>query len=131
MLLLPAILLILAAVSCNKEEPLPVSAKFTTSVQNGTLTATQSFTVYTGETTGEFVTYFKGGKVETTYGTGFGVAIEPGIDSVLITPYGWSVQASADTTYTFTIVATSYGDWGETVVQDVQSVDIKVVPETE
>jgi hypothetical protein len=127
MLLLPAILLILAAVSCNKEEPLPVSAKFTTSVQNGTLTATQSFTVYTGETTGEFVTYFKGGKVETTYGTGFGVAIEPGIDSVLITPYGWSVQASADTTYTFTIVATSYGDWGETVAQDVQSVDIKVV----
>jgi hypothetical protein len=130
-LLIPAFLLILALSSCNKEEPLEVSAKFTTNIQNGTLTAKQSFTIYTGETTGEFLTYFKGGKVETTYGTGFGIAIEPGIDSVLMTPYGWAVQESPDTTYTLTLVATSYGNWGETVAQDVQSIDIKVVPEPE
>ena len=130
-LLIPVFLLILVLSSCNKEEPLEVSAKFTTNIQNGTLTADQSFTLFTGETSGEFLTYFKGDKVETTYGTGYGVAIEAGLDSVPMSPYYWAVLESPDTTYTFTLVATSYGNWGETVAQDVQSIDIKVVPEPE
>lgn len=107
---------------CNEEAPLPVSATFTTNIQNNTLASNEGFTLYLSETHGEFLTYFKGSNEGNTFGTGYGTSIELGIDSMRISPYG------AEGTYSFTLVATSYGNWGETVEQDVQSIDITVVP---
>ncbi|RPI46091.1 MAG: hypothetical protein EHM46_00985 [Bacteroidetes bacterium] len=105
---------------CNKEEPLPVSAAFTTSIQGNTLDVGQGFTVYTSDAEGEFLTYFRGDLESTTYGTGFGASLGIGSDSLVISGY------AAAGNYTFTLVATSYGNWGETVAQDVQSIDITV-----
>ena len=121
--LLAILALFLIPYSCNKEEPMPVSAAFTTNIVNSTLTTRQGFTVYTSETEGEFLTFFRGSKADNSYGTGNGTAMEVGTDSLVISSYG-SVG-----TYTFTLVSTSYGNWGTTVAQDVQSVDITVVAE--
>ena len=109
-----------AGTSCNKEEPLPVSARFTTSIQNNTLGTKDGFTVYLQEAEGEFLAYFKGGTEETSWGTGYGIPIDAATDSLRISAYG------KEGTFTFTVVATSYGNWGETVDQDVQSVNITV-----
>jgi hypothetical protein len=114
------IVFLMILVACNKEDPFPVSAKFTTSIQNNTLTPGERFTVYTSETTGEFLTYFKGDKEGTSYPDGFGTTLEVGADSISLSGY------SSEGSYTFTLVATSYGNWGETVDQDVQSIDITV-----
>ena len=113
--------LFMGSTSCNKEKPLPVSAEFTTNIQNNTLKSNEGFTVYLSEACGEFLTYFKGSRESDSYGTGNGRNIELGTDSMNISAYG------TVGTYTFTLVATSYGNWGETVDQDVQSVDITVV----
>ncbi len=78
--------------------------------------------IYLSDATGEFLTYFKGDLEDNTYPTGYGTTLEVGIDSLVLAYYN-------EGTYTFTLVATSYGDWGETVAQDVQSVDINVVAE--
>lgn len=115
--------LFLIPYSCNKEEPMPVSAAFTTNIVNGTLTSRQGFSVYTSETEGEFLTYFRGSNEDNSYGTGNGTVMEVGTDSLFISAYG------GEGTYTFTLVATSYGNWGTTVAQDVQSIDITVVAE--
>lgn len=117
-----AFALMTLAVSCNKEEPIPVSAAFTTSLVDNTAMVGQSVTIYTGDASGDFLTYFKGDKEENTYGTGFGTTLEVGSDSL-------NLIYNAEGSYTFTLVATSYGNWGETKVQDVQSVDITVVPQ--
>lgn len=114
-----SLFLVLAA--CNKEEPMPVSAKFTTNIQNNTLAANRGFTVYTSETEGEFLTYFRGSSEESSYGTGYGTSMELGTDSLVFSSYG------IEGTYTFSLVAISYGNWGETVIEDVQSIDIAVV----
>ena len=114
------ILLFLVFSACNKEEPQQVSALFTTNLQSNTMTAGAGVTIYTSEATGEFLTYFIGIDSTTTFGTGFGTNIELGTDSLVLNYYD-------EGTYTFTLVASSYGNWGETVNQDVQSVDINVV----
>ncbi len=119
--ILAILALLLIPCSCNKEEPAPVSAAFTTSLQNNTTTAGERVTFYTSEATGEFLTYFKGDQEESTYGTGFGTLLEMGTDSLIL-------LYSSEGVYTFSLVATSYGNWGETLNQDVQSVDITVVP---
>lgn len=116
-------LFMLVGSGCNKEEPLPVSARFTTNIQNNTLTTKQGFTVYLENAEGEFLAYFKGATEENSWGTGYGIPIDAATDSLKISPYG------AEGTYTFTLVATSYGNWGETVDQDVQSIDINVILE--
>ncbi len=116
-----AISLVLALWSCNSEDPLPVSAKYTTNIQNNTLRVGQGFTVYTSETKGEFLSYFRGNSEETTYGTGYGTSIEVGTDSLVLSTY------SSAGTYTFTLVAISYGDWGKTVLSEEQSIDITVL----
>ncbi len=117
--ILTAVFLILL-LGCNKEDPIPVSARFTSSIQNNTLSTGQRFTIYTGETTGEFLTYFKGDKEQNSFGSGFGISLEVGADSISLSGY------SSEGTYTFTLVAISYGDWGKTVSQDIQSIDITV-----
>ena len=119
--LLAILALFLIPYSCNKEEPMPTSAAFTTNLQNNTQTAGKSITFYTSNAKGEFLTYFKGEKETDTYGSGKGTILEVGTDSLLLTYYNEGV-------YTFTLVATSYGNWGETVNQDVQSVEITIVP---
>jgi hypothetical protein len=108
---------------CNKEAPLETSAAFTTNIQNNTLAASQGFTVYLDQAEGEFLTYFKGDKEETSYGTGYGRTIEAGTDSLVLSAYG------TPGTYTFTLVARSFGDWGSTISEDVQSININVVAE--
>ena len=118
--ILTAISLFLVLSACNTEDPMPVSALFTTNIQNN-LQVGQKFTVYTSESNGEFLTYFKGNSEETSYGTGYGTGMELGTDSLVLSSY------VSEGTYTFTLVATSYGNWGETVNQDVQSIDIVVV----
>lgn len=120
-ILLTAVFAALLLTSCNTEDPLPVSAEFTTNIQNNTLATNEGFTVYTSEAEGEFLTYFKGNNEESSWPDGFGRSFEVGTDSVVLSAYG------LEGTYTFTLVATSYGDWGETVDQDVQSVEINVV----
>lgn len=114
---------VLVGSGCNKEAPMPVSAKFTTSIQNNTLTTKQGFTVYLEDAEGEFVAYFKGATEENSWGTGYGIPIDAATDSLKISAYG------VEGTYTFTLVATSYGNWGETREQDVQSIDINVIAE--
>ncbi len=98
---------------------MPVSAAFTTNLQNNTVTTQESVTFYTSDATGEFLTYFRGDQPENTFGTGYGTTLELGTDSLTLNYY-------TPGSYTFTLVATSYGNWGETVDQDIQSVDIHV-----
>ena len=102
---------------------MPVSAEFTTNIQNNTLGTSERFTVYTDQAEGEFLAYFKGDKESTTWDTGYGRTFSMGTDSLVISPYG------TEGTYTFTVVATSYGNWGETVNRDVKSMEITVVVE--
>ncbi len=112
--------LVTLLLSCNKEEPQAVSAEFTTNIENNTLGLRDGFTVYTSETEGEFLTYFKGDSEESSWPEGFGTPFDEGTDSLVVSGYG------AEGTFTFTVVATSYGNWGETVLQDVHSIDITV-----
>ena len=118
--ILATLALFLLPYSCNKEEPAPVSAAFTTNLQNNTMTAGERVTFYLEDATGEFLTYFRGDNEENSYGTGYGTILDVGTDSLALPYYNVG-------TITFTLVATSYGNWGETVNQDVQSVDITVV----
>jgi hypothetical protein len=118
-----AVMLGLMLWGCNKEEPMPASAKFSTNIQNNTLETKQGFTVYLENAEGEFLAYFKGDNEDTSWGTGFGIPLDRGADSLSVSAYG------IEGIFTFTIVATSYGNWGETVEQDVQSIDIQVVAE--
>ncbi len=116
-----ALAVMILSAGCNKEEPRPVSAAFTTSLTDNTSTVGRPVTFYTGDAAGDFLTYFKGDREENTYGTGYGTALEVGTDS-------FNLIYNTAGSYTFTLVATSYGNWGETREQDVQSVDITVVP---
>jgi len=117
--ILAILALFLLPFSCNKEEPEPVSAAFTTNLQNNTMNAGDRVTFYLEDATGEFLTYFRGDNEENSYGTGYGTTLDVGIDSLVLPYYN-------EGSFTFTLVATSYGNWGETVNQDVQSVDITV-----
>lgn len=118
--ILATLALFLIPYSCNKEDPQPTTAAFTTNLQNNTQTAGESITFYTGNATGEFLTYFKGEDEDDSFGSGDGTVLEIGTDSLMQTYYNAGV-------YTFTLVATSYGNWGETVNQDVQSVEITIM----
>ena len=108
--------------SCNKEDPAPTSATFTTNLQNNTVASGEMVTIYLKDARGEFLTYFAGTDSSNTYGTGSGTPLELGTDSLLLYYYNAG-------TFTFSLAAISYGDWGETVSKDVQSVDINVIVE--
>ncbi len=105
---------------CNKEEPAAVSAAFTTNLVNNTVGVGDPVTVYLQDATGEFLTYFMGLDSTDSYGTGTGKSLETGTDSLVLTYYTAGK-------YEFTLVAISYGNWGETVSEARQSLDITVV----
>ncbi|MDX2432964.1 MAG: hypothetical protein QNK35_18640 [Bacteroides sp.] len=117
--LLAILALFLLPYSCNKEEPQPTSAAFTTNLQNNTQKAGEAVTFYLSNAEGEFLTFFKGEDEEDTFGSGSGTILELGTDSLMQTYYNEGV-------YTFSLVATSYGNWGTTVSQDVQSLEITI-----
>lgn len=121
-IILTVIAFLLIPCACNKEEPAATSAAFTTNLMNNTVQAGNPVTIYLQDATGEFLTYFAGKDSSESYGTGYGTPLELGTDSLVLSYFN-------EGSYTFTLVALSYGDWGETVSQDVQSLDITVVPE--
>lgn len=120
MVLFTVAVLVLAA--CVKEEPGDTSASFTTNISNNTLNTGEEFTVYLYNATGDFLTYFKGSTEENTYGKqgAAGIPIDADSDSVVVSGY------SDAGTYTFTLVARSFGNWSEDVAEDAQSINITV-----
>ncbi len=125
-----AVIMLLVAYACNKEEPVTPSAEFTTNIENNTLNSGQGFVVYLDQTEGEFLTYFRGHRMSSTYDpndpTREGSAISNDADSVVVAGYP-APSVGTDTTYTFTMVASSSGNWAEDYEQDVKSIDINVV----
>ncbi len=120
MLLFTIAVLVLTA--CVKEEPGDTSANFTTNISNNTLGTGAGFTVYLDNASGDFLTYFKGDTEESTYGNqgAAGIAIDADSDSVVVSGY------SDAGTYTFTLVARSFGNWSEDIAEDAQSITITV-----
>jgi hypothetical protein len=116
--------LVAGLLSCNREDPIKPSADFTTSIENNTLAPGQGFTVYLDNVQGEFLVYFRGHNLQSTYDpdeprrTGVNVSTE--LESVEIPGY-----ASAGE-YVFTMVASSSGNWAKDYLQDVKSINIKV-----
>ena len=124
-LLFLVIILAIGQVACNKEEPLTPSANFTTNIQNNTLMAGQGFVVYLDDVQGEFLTYFRGNTFETTYDPNDprkrGTAFSSDLDSLVLPGY-----STPDTTFVFTLVASSSGNWAKDYVQDVKSISIAI-----
>jgi hypothetical protein len=127
-LVLISIGLIWMLAACNKEEALKPSADFTTNIKNNTLAPGQDFTLYLNNAQGEFLTYFKGNTLINTYDanepTRRGVSINTGLDSLVITGYPASLKN--DTTFVFTLVASSSGNWAKDYLQDVKSITISI-----
>ena len=117
----------LLLVSCNKEEPLPTKVEFTTNLNNNNLIVGEGFRVYLNDVKGEFLAYFKGDSPESSWPDGFGKTFEINESESSSEPDSISISAYNEAgTYTFTIVATSYGNWGETMEQAFQSIEISV-----
>lgn len=110
--------------SCSEQEPAEVSAEFTTNIVNNTLEVKQNFTIYLDQAKGEYFTYFKGDAPTNVFDPNSfnakGIAVEEGVDSVLITSYRIPGE------YQFTLVATSWGNYGEDFNQEYKSIDITV-----
>ncbi|MGB9747660.1 MAG: hypothetical protein ACPLXM_12110 [Bacteroidales bacterium] len=111
-------------ISCNKEEPLPPSADFTTSLSNFTAYAGEPFVLYLKNCSGDFLTLFKGDTPGSTYGNDSlvaqGLTIDTSLDSILVT-------YDAAGTYTLTLLAASYGNWSKDQVVKTKSVTINVI----
>ncbi len=123
------LMIAIVVVSCNKEDALEPSANFTTNIENNTLMAGEGFTIYLDDVQGEFLVYFRGHNLESTYDasdpTRTGTIIPTDADSLQIT--GYPVNILNDTTFVFTVVASSSGNWAEDYLQDVKSIDINVL----
>jgi len=119
------VVILFVGISCTKEDPIPVDASFTTSINNNTLETGEAFTVYLYDASGEFFTYYKGNTNANTYIPdrilNEGTAISANSDSVEISGYR---DAG---TYTFAILAASSGNWAEDYEYDVDSISITVV----
>ena len=112
------------AVSCVKEDPDEVSAKFTTDLTNNTLQVGSDFTLDLNQADGEFLTYFTGETPEQTYPDGvMGIAIENTESDFVTIGSAYSTTG----TFTFTLVARSYGNWGEDLNETSESIQITVV----
>ena len=126
LVLLSALMLMVVFSSCNKEDPLTPSANFTTNIENNTLMAGQGFTVYLDDVQGEWLVYFRGNNLESTYDpddpTRRGTPFSSEREFLNIPGYNPTV----DTDYVFTMVASSSGNWGKDYVQDVKSITIHV-----
>jgi hypothetical protein len=118
------IIFLLFTIGCNKEEAITPSADFTTNLQNNTLQRGRAFTVYLNNVQGEFLVYFKGNNEASTYNpedpTRLGTAFSNDLDSLVIPAYNNAGQ------YTFTVVASSSGNWAKDYLQDVKSITINV-----
>jgi len=117
--------LIIAGVSCTKEDPLEPIAEFTTDLENNTTYAGESFYMYLEKSQGDFLTFFSGLNEGKTYNpddpTVIGANIDPALDSFEVTVY------KALGTYSMTLVASSSGNWAEDYEEDVFSIDINVL----
>ncbi len=116
--------MLMVLLSCNKEDPIKPSADFTTSIQNNTLPRGQGFTVYLDNVQGEFLVYFRGHNVQSTYDPDDprrrGTNVSTSLDSVRISGYPSAGE------FVFTLVASSSGNWAKDYLQDVKSVTITV-----
>jgi len=116
------VLLIVLIAGCNKEPAIEPSAEF--SVNKTTLEVQESFVIYTDKLQGEWASYFKGNDSTTTYSKDFyrakGTPIDLDLDSVSVSAYNFPGE------YSFTVVASSSGNWAEEYLQDVKSVTITV-----
>ncbi|MFP4288237.1 MAG: hypothetical protein ACOC2E_06975 [Bacteroidota bacterium] len=125
-----AVFMVLLAYGCNKEEAITPSAEFSTNIESNTLSSGQGFVVYLDQTQGEFLTYFRGHRERNTYDANDpkrqGTAISNDLDSVVVAGYP-APDLATDTTYTFTMVASSSGNWAEDYLQDVKSIEITVI----
>lgn len=116
--------MLMAILGCNKEDPVQPSAEFTTNIQGNTLQRNQGFTVYLDRVQGEFLVYFRGLTEATTFSptdkTRLGTPFSNELDSLVFAGYPNAGE------YTFTIVASSSGNWAQDYVQDVKSLTITV-----
>lgn len=121
LLLIP--LIILTLWNCTKEDAEPPTAKIHTNLVNNTIAKQAKFSLYLDQTHGEFITYFKGDAPKRTYTKGdytiAGSSIAADADSVEIS-YGIVGQ------YTLTLLARSYGNWGDEELTAIDSVRITV-----
>lgn len=120
--ILIALIAVVSLTSCSEEDPIEVNPEFTLSFErDGNTTAlagTPFYVILKGS--GEFVTLYDGnaGKVygeEKATGTDFNLA-----DSMMVT-------YSTAGTYKLTVVSTSSGDYGKTILRKEKTVDIKVI----
>jgi len=118
----------LVTIACNKEDAIEPSANFTTNIQNNTLLRGQQFTVYLHDVRGEFIVYFRGHQESTTYSPTdprrVAVSVAADADSVVVAGYPVAGQ------FTFTVVASSSGNWAKDYLQDVESITIDVINPT-
>lgn len=123
-----SLLLVLAMtaglLSCNREDAIEPSADFTTSIENNTLAQGQGFTVYLDNVQGEFLVYFRGHNLQSTYDPDdprrTGTSISTDSETVEVAGY------PAPGEYVFTMVASSSGNWAKDYLQDVKSIIITV-----
>jgi hypothetical protein len=121
LILIPLVLLTIW--NCTKEEADAPYAKIHTNLVNNTIAKSAKFSLYLDQTHGEFITYFKGDAPKRTYTKGdytiAGSSIPADADSVEIS-YGVVGQ------YTLTLLARSYGNWGDEELTAIDSVRITV-----
>lgn len=113
--------------SCVKEPAPDVSADFTTNLVNNTLKMKQDFVVYLHNVEGDFITYFDGSSPTKVYSdtllNASGRAIDANLDSAVVRGYRSPGE------YEFTLVVSSYGNWGEDLNRDSKSIMITVIDE--
>jgi hypothetical protein len=116
-------IILLTSWSCQKEPATKPSVKIRTNLVDNTIALKKTFMLYIDQMDGEFLVYFKGETPKKTWRkdvlTSSGRPIEAK-DSLEISGY------TATGEYTFTVVATSYGNWAGEQLQAVDSIRITV-----
>ena len=116
-------ILLTAFFGCQKEPAEKPTAKIRTNLVDNTVAKQKKFTLYLDQTHGDFITYFKGETPKKTYRKDdpsvSGTAIEAK-DSVQVNSYPLAG------TFTFTLLAVSYGNWGGERLEAVDSITITV-----
>ena len=116
------LLFIIIIVGCNKEPAIDASAEF--SLNRTNLEVRESFVLFADKIEGEWAVYLKGSDSTTTYSKDFyraiGTPIDLDLDSISIPAYNFAGE------YSFTVVASSSGNWAEDYLQDVKTVTVTV-----
>ena len=116
------LLFIIIIVGCNKEPAIDASAEFSLNKTN--LEVRESFVLFADKIEGEWAVYLKGNDSTTTYSKDFyraiGTPIDLDLDSISIPAYNFAGE------YSFTVVASSSGNWAEDYLQDVKTVTVTV-----